>query len=202
MTGVQTCALPISITIPEEAKNAPDVTNRRVIEKAVLKYLNSANIYVKVMDNNYYFYNNIIKIENQDITAYIEMQDNEYVLYKCEYVVYPSEDVIWTAESLDKTSLTGKVNDIIHGGLNPDNFDNIEELFEELSRNDLTDRNEIDLYYELVGDGVYKSKNNDYEKIEIKETKVVYYNNDEIYSELGNCDAFTIPQEAKDALAQ
>ena len=191
-----------AITIPEEAKNAPDVTNRRVIEKAILKYLNSDNIYVKVMDNNYYFYNNIIKIENQDITAYIEMQDNEYVLYKCEYVVYPSEDVIWTAESLDKETLAEKVRDIFGSGLNPHNFDNIEELFEELSRNELTDRNGIDLYYELVADGVYKSKNNDYEKIEIKETKVVYYNNDEIYSELGNCDAFTIPQEAKDALAQ
>ena len=44
-----------AITIPEEAKNAPDVTNRRVIEKAILKYLNSENIYVKDRFNNYYF---------------------------------------------------------------------------------------------------------------------------------------------------
>ncbi len=188
-----------AITIPEEAKNAPDVTNRRVIEKAILKYLNSENIYVKDRFNNYYFNNNIIKIENENVTAYIEMQNNEYILYTSQK---NSENIVWNAESLDKETLAEKVGDIIGSGINPYNFDNIEEFFEEISRNGLTNCDGIDMYYELVADGVYKSIDNDYEKIEIKETKIVYSYYDEIQAEVGNCDAFTIPQAAKDALAQ
>lgn len=188
-----------AITIPEEAKNAPDVTNRRVIEKAILKYLNSENIYVKDRFNNYYFNNNIIKIENENVTAYIEMQNNEYILYTSQK---NSENIVWNAESLDKETLAEKVGDIIGSGINPYNFDNIEEFFEEISRNGLTNCDGIDMYYELVADGVYKSIDNDYEKIEIKETKIIYSYYDEIQAEVGNCDAFTIPQEAKDALAQ
>lgn len=188
-----------AITIPEEAKNAPDVTNRRVIEKAILKYLNSENIYVKDRFNNYYFNNNIIKIENENVTAYIEMQNNEYILYTSQK---NSENVIWTAESLDKETLAEKVGDIIGSGINPYNFDNIEEFFEEISRNGLTNCDGIDMHYELVADGVYKSIDDESEKIEIKETKIVYSYYDEIQAEVGNCDAFTIPQAAKDALAQ
>ena len=124
-----------AITIPEEAKNAPDVTNRRVIEKAILKYLNSENIYVKDRFNNYYFNNNIIKIENENVTAYIEMQNNEYILYTSQK---NSENIVWNAESLDKETLAEKVGDIIGSGINPYNFDNIEEFFEEISRNGLT----------------------------------------------------------------
>lgn len=188
-----------AITIPEEAKNAPDVTNRRVIEKAILKYLNSENIYVKDRFNNYYFNNNIIKIENENVTAYIEMQNNEYILYTSQK---NSENIVWNAESLDKETLAEKVGDIIGSGINPYNFDNIEEFFEEISRNGLTNCDGIDMHYELVADGVYKSIDDESEKIEIKETKIVYSYYDEIQAEVGNCDAFTIPQEAKDALAQ
>lgn len=188
-----------AITIPEEAKNAPDVTNRRVIEKAILKYLNSENIYVKDRFNNYYFNNNIIKIENENVTAYIEMQNNEYILYTSQK---NSENIVWNAESLDKETLAEKVGDIIGSGINPYNFDNIEEFFEEISRNGLTNCDGIDMHYELVADGVYKSIDDESEKIEIKETKIVYSYYDEIQAEVGNCDAFTIPQAAKDALAQ
>ena len=177
-----------AITIPEEAKNAPDVTNRRVIEKAILKYLNSENIYVKDRFNNYYFNNNIIKIENENVTAYIEMQNNEYILYTSQK---NSENIVWNAESLDKETLAEKVGDIIGSGINPYNFDNIEEFFEEISRNGLTNC-----------DGIDKSIDDESEKIEIKETKIVYSYYDEIQAEVGNCDAFTIPQAAKDALAQ
>ena len=188
-----------AITIPEEAKNAPDVTNRRVIEKAILKYLNSENIYVKDRFNNYYFNNNIIKIENENVTAYIEMQNNEYILYTSQK---NSENIVWNAESLDKETLAEKFGDIIGSGINPYNFDNIEEFFEEISRNGLTNCDGIDMHYELVADGVYKSIDDESEKIEIKETKIVYSYYDEIQAEVGNCDAFTIPQAAKDALAQ
>ena len=188
-----------AITIPEEAKNAPDVTNRRVIEKAILKYLNSENIYVKDRFNNYYFNNNIIKIENENVTAYIEMQNNEYILYTSQK---NSENIVWNAESLDKETLAEKVGYIIGSGINPYNFDNIEEFFEEISRNGLTNCDGIDMHYELVADGVYKSIDDESEKIEIKETKIVYSYYDEIQAEVGNCDAFTIPQAAKDALAQ
>ena len=188
-----------AITIPEEAKNAPDVTNRRVIEKAILKYLNSENIYVKDRFNNYYFNNNIIKIENENVTAYIEMQNNEYILYTSQK---NSENIVWNAESLDKETLAEKVGDIIGSGINPYNFDNIEEFFEEISRNGLTNCDGIDMHYELVADGVYKSIDDESEKVEIKETKIVYSYYDEIQAEVGNCDAFTIPQAAKDALAQ
>ncbi len=193
-----------TVVIPDEAKQAPDTTNKRIVEKAVDKFVLSANKTINIGENeSYSIYENIIKFEDSYKLLYIEKNGSTYNTY---YLDKNNQDAVWTAETVTSNeALVDKLYEYCY--INIDSFDSFSELFDKLASRSsfygLQRNYDIDRFFDKIEENKYSGNSkfpfSDY-TLTILENKLVLESEENDNEEIAYCTSITIPLDAKDAL--